>query len=75
MKKNIKINIKKFIKNHFILWCVITTIINVAIIDSIYYLMTGMFADGKTGLSITIILIIILSIISSIIEFHIKADT
>lgn len=75
MKKNIKINIKKFIKNHFILWYIITTIINVVIIDSIYYLMTGMFADDKTGLSITIILIIVVSIISSIIEFHIKADT
>lgn len=75
MKKNIKINIKKFIKNHFILWCIITTIINVAIIDSIYYLMTGMFADDKIGLSITIILIIVVSIISSIIEVHIKADT
>lgn len=75
MKKNIKINIKKFIKNHFILWYIVTTIINVAIIDSIYYLMTGMFADDKTGLSITIILIIVVSIISSIIEFHIEADT
>lgn len=74
MKKNIKINIKKFIKNHFILWYIITTIINVAIIGSIYYLMTGMFADNKTGLSITIILIIVVSIISSIIEVHIEAD-
>lgn len=75
MKKNIKINIKKFIKNHFILWCIITLIINVSIIDSIYYLIVGTFADDKTGFLITIIPIIILSIISSIIEVHIEADT
>jgi hypothetical protein len=74
MKKKIKMNIKKFMKNYFILWCIITSIIDVAIIDSIYYLITGTFADDKTGLSITIILIIVVSIIFSIIEVHIEAD-
>lgn len=75
MKKNVKENIKRFIKNHFILWCIITTIINVIMVYGVYYLIMGQIKMNIRDFSIILVVMVFLGCINGGVANYIKSET
>ena len=68
-------SVKIFIKNHPVLWAIITAIIDVIMVYGVYYLIMGQIKMNIRDFSIILVIMVFLGCINGGVANYIKSET
>ena len=68
-------SVKNFIKNHPVLWAIITAIIDVIMVYGVYYLIMGQIKMNIRDFSIILVVMVFLGCINGGVANYIKSET